>query len=198
MRSLIQQPSSKFNKENYQPLHQVTRGWRSPQLEHTHKVCTAAHMDSTRQVRGFPIMQKPDEVMRMGHSAQRLIAMCHTTREIFHQDAQVSTAKVLRCYQLHPPPPRTRGSHAPISSASTALQERATWEDVQQTMLRRVAVSYLVWWKSNGPHRPVVSIKCLHQTPRSQVIQLQLPCLGRKIHHRGQISPSAFKTDDSS
>lgn len=105
-RSLIQQPSSKFNKENNQPLHQVTRGWRSPQLEHTHKVCTAAHMDSTRQVQVFSIMQKPDEVMRMGHSAQRLIAMCHTTREIFHQDAHVSTVKVLRRYQLHPPPPR--------------------------------------------------------------------------------------------
>lgn len=31
-------------------------------------------MDSTRQVQVFPIMQKPDEVVRMGHSAQRLIA----------------------------------------------------------------------------------------------------------------------------
>lgn len=50
-------------------------------------------------------------------------------------------------------------------------------------------LSYLVWWKSNGPHRPVVRIKCLCQTPRSQVIQLQLPCLGRKIYHRGLISP---------
>jgi len=50
MRSLIQQTSSKFNKEDDQPLQQVTRGRNSPQLEHIYKVCTAATHEGSSSV----------------------------------------------------------------------------------------------------------------------------------------------------